>query len=50
MNALSGEMWFGYIGQLEIVNGGLGVGGRIGAPRATLRAMPAYRFPAGFLG
>ncbi|CAE7237481.1 Ago2, partial [Symbiodinium pilosum] len=30
------EMWFGYIGQLEIVNGGLGVGGRIGAPRATL--------------
>eukprot|EP00439_Symbiodinium_sp_Y106_P055488 s5328_g7.t1 len=30
------EMWFGYIGQVEIVNGGPGVGGRLNPARATL--------------
>lgn len=30
------QMWFGYIGQVEIVNGGPGVGGRLNPARATL--------------
>ena len=38
-------MWFGYIGQVEIVNGGPGVGGRLNPARATLSNLAAFNPP-----
>ena len=35
-----GEMWFGYIGQLEVVNGGLLPNGRFAPARTALSHLP----------
>ena len=46
----SGEMWFGYIAQVEVVNGGILRDGKVGPARTTLSHSDAAFGGSGMMG